>query len=393
MNTKVEPATVAVVAGEESGDILGADLVDAINSITGHQSKLIGVGGGRLKELGLNSLFDADEIAIMGIGAVLRDLPRLISRISSTARAIAKAKPDCLVLIDSPAFNLRVAKKVRRLDPDIPIIKYVCPSIWAWNPGRAPKMRQYIDHVLCLLPFEPAELERLGGPQGTYIGHRLTHDPRLQKAAEAQKSRRGGDAGKTRELLVLPGSRRSEVARLMDDFGETVSQLAKRGNEFRLVLPTVPRLASLVETKARSWHVKPEIVVGEDAKWEAYSSADAALAASGTVLLELALAGVPSISTYRFDRFLRMIFWLITVWSGALPNLIADRVVIPEYYDHFIRPGLLARALERLMGDTPERRAQLDGFADVARRMHTELPAGRASANIILAEIQKRRQE
>lgn len=391
MNTTTRPVTLGIIAGEESGDILGSDLVRAINARTGRDARLVGVGGSHLKALGLDSFFDADDIAIMGLSAVIRDLPRLVARISSTARMVAEAKPDCLVLIDSPAFNLRVARKVRKLDPEIPIVKYVCPSVWAWNPGRAPKMRGYIDHVLCLLPFEPAELERLGGPAGSFVGHRLIHDPGIRKAADAQRRRKGPnkDAGPT--LLVLPGSRRSEVKRLMDDFGKTVSLLAERGNRFRLVLPTVPRVAPLVQEKSRGWVVKPEIVVGNDEKWDAFANGDAALAASGTVLLELALCGVPAISTYKTDLVWSMFSWLITTWSAALPNLIADRVIIPEHYNRYVRPGLLARSLERLMKNTPERKAQLEGFAEVARRMKTESPAGEVSADIVLDEIEKRR--
>ncbi len=391
MNGASKPITIGIIAGEESGDILAADLVQEIASIIGYQPGLVGVGGDRLQSLGLKSFFNSDDIAIMGFSAVIRDLPRLIARISSTARGIAAAKPDCLVLVDSPAFNLRVARKVRRLLPDLPIVKYVCPSVWAWNPGRAVKMRPYVDHILCLLPFEPAELERLGGPAGTFVGHRLTHDPGLIKTVAAQSERQGMARTSERTLLVLPGSRKSEVSRLMDDFSATVSLLADRGNQFRLVLPTVTRVAHLVKQKANAWPIKPEITVGEDAKWQAFASADAALAASGTVLLELALCRIPTISTYRTDFLFRMFSWLITTWSAALPNLIADRVVIPEYYDSHLRAGLLTRTLERLMGDTPERKLQLAGFEEVSRRMETDRPSGVVSAEIIVAEMKKRR--
>ena len=183
------PLKIAIVAGEESGDLLGHDLIKALRQMTGREVQLAGTGGHHLEGLGLTSLFDASEIALMGVSAILRDLPRLIGRIGQTARAIAAEKPDCLITIDSPEFSLRVAKKVRAADPSIPIIHYVCPSVWAWRPGRAVAMRPYVDHILCLLPFEPAELDRLGGPPGTFVGHRLATDPGVAAAAALQASR------------------------------------------------------------------------------------------------------------------------------------------------------------------------------------------------------------
>ena len=181
------PLKIGIVAGEESGDLLGADIVAALKAATGREVELVGVGGRHLRAHGLRPLFDAGDIALMGFSAVFRDLPRLVRRIGETARAIAAAAPDCLVTIDSPDFTLRVARKVRAANPDIPIVHYVCPSVWAWRPGRAAAMKPYVDHVLCILPFEPAELQRLGGPPGTFVGHRLTGD--------AGRACRGGSAG------------------------------------------------------------------------------------------------------------------------------------------------------------------------------------------------------
>ena len=165
------PLRIAIVAGEESGDLLGADLIAALKAKTGREIRLVGLGGRHLKALGLTPPFDASEIALMGFSAVLAGLPRLIRRIGQVASLIATEKPDCLVTIDSPDFSLRVAKKVCAANPTIPIVHYVCPSVWAWRPGRAPAMKPYVDHILCILPFEAKALERLGGPQGTYVGH------------------------------------------------------------------------------------------------------------------------------------------------------------------------------------------------------------------------------
>lgn len=378
------PLRIAIVAGEESGDLLGADLVESLTRISGRSVELVGVGGRHLANAGLNSLFDSSEIALMGITAVLKDLPRLIRRIGKTSSSIAKAKPDCLVTIDSPDFALRVAKKVRAADPSIPIIHYVCPSVWAWRSGRAPAMRPYVDEILCVLPFEPRALEKLSGPPGTYVGHRLTANPGVKAAADLQARRaRSG----RKQLLILPGSRRSEVSRLLEPFRETVDILRQRGADFDIVVPTVPHVAGAVKAACSDWTVQPAIVETTEEKWRAFGKSDAALAASGTVLLELALSGVPMISCYRPDWIASQLTRFVTTWSAALPNLIADWPVVPEFYNEFVRPEFLARLVEQLWSDTPSRAAQLDGLAQIARNMAMLKPPGDLAAETVLRRI------
>lgn len=388
-----KPLHIAIVAGEESGDLLGADLAKALRSSQDGALELSGVGGQHLQAMGLRSLFDPSEIALMGFSAVVRRLPKLIARINQTARAIIKAQPDCLVIIDSPDFTHRVARKVRAAAPAIPIVNYVCPSVWAWRPGRAGRMTSYIDHVLTILPFEPDVLQELNGPAATFVGHRLVQDDSIRRAAERQSVRKRPSAGETRNLLVLPGSRSSEVSALLEDFGKTVTILASRGHQLNVLVPTVPHVAERVHRETADWLVKPQIIENFDRKWQAFGEADAALAASGTVLLELALAGVPAISTYRSDPLFRLAASMITTWTGALPNLIADRVVIPEYYDRMIRPGLLARKLERLMIDGPDRAVQLEGYSEIADRMKTPRPSGELAADVVLEQISIRSQQ
>lgn len=385
--SQLPPLRVAVIAGEESGDTLGADLVRALARQAGRSVELIGVGGRKLQEQGLRSLFNADEIAIMGFSAVLRDLPRLLSRIRSTAKAVADAKPDCLITIDSPDFGLRVAKKVRALSPDIPIIHYVCPSVWAWRPSRAIEMRPYVDHVLCLLPFEPAELDRLGGPEGTFVGHRLANDPVIREAALSQLG--GARQSEPKKLLLLPGSRRGEVTRLMPVFGETVSFLKSAGHSVELLLPTVPHVAGLVKEASADWAIKPEIITDEKRKWQAFGQGDAALACSGTVALELALARVPFVAVYRTDFLVRVLApFLLKVWSASLPNLITGWPVVPEYFNQYVRPELLSRLLPRLWNETPTRLGQRQGFAQVAEALSTPTPSGELAARVVLNTIQ-----
>ena len=384
------PLRLAVIAGEESGDLLAADAVQALKAMTGGPVELVGVGGHNLEAQGLKSLFDPAEIALMGLSAVVRELPRLIRRIGQTARHVIEMKPDCLLTVDSPDFGLRVARKVRAAAPAVPIVHYVCPSVWAWRPDRAAAMKPYVDHILCLLPFEPAELDRLKGPPGTFVGHRLVHEPGLVAAAAAQKQRPPPGTDETRTLLVLPGSRRSEVKRLLEPFRETVEILRGRGMKLRLVLPTVPHVRATVEAAAAGWAERPEIVTDAEGKWRAFGQADAALCASGTVSLELALAGVPLLSCYRLDPIARSLTFLLTAWSASLPNLIADRPVAPEFYNDQVRPNHLAHWIEALLSDTELRRWQLAGFAEVRRRLSTQRPAGEIAAEVILKAVGSR---
>ena len=382
------PLRIAIIAGEESGDLLGADLVASLKALTGREVELVGVGGRHLEALGLDPLYEGSEVALMGITSIVRDLPRLVRRIGQAADAVVRARPDCLVTVDIPDFSLRVARKVRAADPSIPIVHYVCPSVWAWRPGRAPAMRGHVDRILCVLPFEPEALQRLDGPRGTYVGHRLSAHPGIAAAAAAQLARQEGPRTGPRRLLVLPGSRRSEVGRLLQPFGEVVSLLSARGVALEVSIPTVPHVAATVEAATADWPVRPKIIHDEQQKWQAFGAADAALAASGTVLLELALARVPMVSCYKTDPLVGPLMRrLVTVWSAALPNLIADWPVVMEYYDELVRPGHVARMLEQLMGDTPVRASQLAGFAEIAATMATPSPPGELAARAVLDEI------
>ncbi|GGA82362.1 lipid-A-disaccharide synthase [Brucella endophytica] len=385
------PLKIAIVAGEESGDIVGADLIDALRGRTDRLVNLVGVGGSHLQARGLKSLFDPAEISIMGLSAVLKNLPRLLWRIRQTANAVIAAKPDCLVVIDSPDFTHRVAKKVRAADPSIPIIKYVAPTVWAWRPQRARAMRAYVDHVLTILPFEVGVLQLLGGPAATYAGHRLaSYQPILDvRAARARREKSLSKDGE-RTLLVLPGSRRSEIKALMEPFGEAVAELAKRVETLHVILPTLPHIEPMVRALSADWPVKPLIVVAEEDKWKAFEQADSALAASGTVSLELALAQVPTVLAYKTDWFAKKFLMpRITIWSAALPNIIADKVIIPEHFNEFIRPGHLARQLDRLMQPGPAREAQISGFQHIAELMETEKPAGEIAAQTVLDVVEK----
>ncbi len=383
---------LAVIAGEVSGDLLGADLVKALRPLVKGDFSLIGVGGEGLEAEGLNSLFDYSELSIMGISQVLARLPKLILRIRQTANAIIAAKPDILVIIDSPDFTHRVARRVRKALPDLPIVNYVCPSVWAWKSERAVKMRPYVDHVLAVLPFEPEVMQRLGGPPTTYVGHRLASDANVLAVRARQIERRAARAIQaSATCLLLPGSRGSEISRLLPEFGATAEELRSRHPEMRFLLPTVPRQENLVRQITASWPVQPEISVGATAKWQAFAEADAAVAASGTVILELALAGIPVVSAYKADWIIRLMHKRIKIWTAAIPNLVADYAIVPEYLNEAIRAGALSRWMERLTGNTPERQAMLAGYSTVWQRMATEKPPGETAARIVLDVLNEKK--
>lgn len=386
----LKPFKLAIVTGEESGDLLGADLVRSLQKQIGQRPlQLVGVGGDHLAALGLKSLINQHDIALVGISAVLTRLPQLIYKISSVAKAIIAAKPDCLVIIDSPDFTHRVAKKVRAADPSIRIVNYISPSVWAWRPERAKAMRGYIDHVLTILPFEVDVLRRLDGPPATFVGHRLVSYPPLLAARETQIAQAlDPHDHPPPTVLVLPGSRRSEIRSLMQPFGNAVAELAQRMPNLRIVLPTLPSVVGLVRELCQDWSVKPEIVVGEEEKYRAFSHARGAIAASGTVSLELALARVPAVLAYKADWFAKVfIAPRITIWSAALPNIITDQALVPESFNEAVRPGMLARQVESLMIEGPSRQAQLDGFDRMLDLMRTDEPAGEIAARQVLAVV------
>jgi lipid-A-disaccharide synthase len=378
---------IAVIAGEESGDILGADFIAAMQLY--HELDVIGVGGAHMSSHGLKSLFDPSQIALMGVASIITKIPRLIALIQRTSDFIIKQNPDCLIIIDSPEFCQRVARKVRRADPSIPIVNYICPSVWAWRPGRAKAMKTYIDHVLTILPFEPQVLQNLGGPPATYVGHRAAFEPAfIQASLHQEQLETGRKAGGEKKLLLLPGSRRSEVRRTMDHMGDTVRILQNRGHALRLWLPTVPHLEDDVRRLCQKWIIQPEITTNPLRKVEMFSNADAALAASGTVTLELALCRVPTVSIYDFDPLARLwVRQLFKSWTASLPNLIADEPVVFEYYNEQIRPGMLARQIERLMLPGSTRDAQLIGFSKVRANMRTQTPPGEKAAQAVMQII------
>jgi lipid-A-disaccharide synthase len=312
----------------------------------------------------------------------VRHLPRIIRRVHATVAAVLRERPDVLVIIDSPGFTHSVARRVARARPELPVIGYVSPSVWAWRPGRAPRMRAYVDHVLALLPFEPAVHERLGGPPCTYIGH-----PLVERLGELNlRPGERPELAERRVLLVLPGSRDTEVDRLMRPFGEAAALISEAVPGIEIELPAVPHLRAKIEAAAARWKVAPKIVHGEAEKFAAFRRAHAALAASGTVTLELGLAGVPTVVAYRVDPVARLLKRFLRIPSIVLTNLVLKENVVPEFLDGAGTPAVLARQVLPLLAESPERAAQISALARLREAMQVkEAPSDRAAAIVIEA--------
>jgi lipid-A-disaccharide synthase len=331
---------------------------------------------------GMVSLFPLADVAVMGVTAVLPRLPAILRRIRETAAALAAARPDVLVIIDSPDFTHRVARRFRRLRPDVPIVDYVSPSVWAWRPDRARAMRSYVDRVLALLPFEPGVHRRLGGPSADYVGHPLIE--RLSELRPDAEERALREAAPM--LLVLPGSRAVTVRRLMPIFRDTVARVHAEAGPFAVVIPAVEHVAGLVGALAADWPVTPEIVVGERAKLAAFRRARGALVCSGTASLELALAGIPMVVAYRVSAVEARFTGLVRVPSIVLPNLILGENVIPEFLHHTAMPDHLAPALAAIVRDGAARTAQAEALARLDGLMGLpkgETPSARAARLVL----------
>ena len=382
------PLKVFLVAVEESGDRLGGALMRALRERSDRPIVFSGVGGHDMAEAGLDSLHPIDGFSIIGFTAIPARLPRILRHMRETKAAVLAQQPDVVVIIDSPGYSLRLARSVHKSAPQIPIVDYVSPSVWAWRPGRARAMHGFIDHVLALLPFEPAAHRRLGGPPCTYVGH-----PLIERVAElrpnAEEARRR--LADPPVLLVLPGSRTGEIRRHSEVFGEAVRLVRDRIGPLELVVPTTRERRDQVAAETAKWPVRPRLVTDDAEKRAAFRIARAALAKSGTVTLEVALAGIPMIAAYKvspIDAFI--VRRLVRVPSYILANLVLGENVVPEIVQEECTPERLADALVPLFANTPERRSQVDAFArlDAIMEIGSRTPAARA-ADVVLSTLRR----
>ena len=371
---------VYIVAGEASGDVLGARLLAALRARE-PMIEAAGIGGDRLAEQGMQSLFPMRELSLMGLIEVLPNIRRLARRLSETTADIAARRPDVVVTIDSPGFTLRLAERIRPLG--IPLVHYVAPQIWAWRPGRIAKIKARVDRVLCLLPFEPVIFEA-AGIAADFVGH-----PVLESGVDAGDAARfratHGIAPDQRVLVVMPGSRRMEVKRLLPVFGDALRLLAARVPGLVPVIPVSPIVAEAVRAGCADWPVRPILVETLAEKHDAFAAAAAGLIKSGTSSLEMAVAGVPHLIAYRVNPITAAILRrLVRVPYASLVNLLAERLVVPEYLQDAATPAALADGLAALLAGGAAA-AQRDGFAEVLAKLRPPeiLPSAAAAAAVL----------
>ncbi|MCR4376838.1 MAG: lipid-A-disaccharide synthase [Rhodospirillales bacterium] len=381
---------VFVLAGEPSGDALGASVMQALDVKLGGRVQFAGVGGpqmlGVVKSGGMESLFPMQDLAVMGVFEIAPRLPLLLKRIKETANAVERLKPDVLLTIDAPDFCFRVIKRLKARGVMVPVVHFVAPSVWAWRPGRAAKVAKFLDHLLCLLPFEPPYFER-EGLKATFVGHPVVASSIGDGDGPSFRARYG-IAPDAPVLCVLPGSRSGEVERLLAVFGETVAKLAPQFPGLKIVMPSVEHLEVRLRTACATW-AAPVVVVGGAQKADAFAASDAALAASGTVALELAMAGLPNVIAYKVHALTAVLARrLLKTRYANLINIILDREAVPELLQENCTPENLALEVARLLDDEGARTAQKAAAFEALKQLgFGGLPPGERAADVVLSYI------
>ena len=375
------PLKIFIVTGEPSGDALGGALMSALRKISERSIEFFGVGGARMAEQGFQSQFPMSELSLMGIAEIVPRLPRILGLANKTISKIVAQQPDILIIIDSPEFTHNVARRVRKRAPQIAIVNYVSPTVWAWRSGRAKRMRRYIDRVLAIFPFEVAVHQQLAGPPCVYVGH-----PLIERIAEFCGKQSGRlEVSNPPRLLIMPGSRRSEIRRLMQPFGDALALAQEEIPDLEVVIPVVPAVRSMVEDQIKNWKIQPKLVHTQEEKIAVFRSATAAIVASGTATLELSLARVPMIAGYKVEWLVYKLSWMLKAHSVLLPNLIAGRNFVPEFIQDDCNPSQLAEAVIPLLRAGKRRQDQLDGFRVVTKKLALDgdTPSVRAAREIL----------
>jgi len=388
-----EPLHIFLIAGEASGDLLGANLMRGLKSVR-PDIHFHGVGGKHMQAEGLASLFPMEELSVMGLAEVLPRLFHIMGRIRQTVKAVLNVKPHVVVTIDSPDFCFRVAKKIKAKNKSIPCVHYVAPSVWAWRPKRAEKVSKFLDHILTLLPFEPPYFEQ-HGLGATFVGHPIVE----------QISNRG-DGGRFREkyglkpnqpvFCLLPGSRMSELSRLLDKFSETADIVLRRRHQAVIVIPTLPHLKPYIENFFVGKGINPIVVTDDRDKYDSFAAGTAALAASGTVTLELAVADTPHIIAYKLNPVSAWVArHLIKTPYVNLINILLRRPVVPELLLDECEPEPMSKALLKLMDDKDARAQQLMDFRQALIKIGLGDPQtpGEKAAEAVLAVIARQKQQ
>ncbi|MBO5039353.1 MAG: lipid-A-disaccharide synthase [Alphaproteobacteria bacterium] len=376
---------VYLIAGEPSGDTLGAKLMRALKKAD-PKIEFAGLGGENMQKEGLNSLFDITDLAIMGLAEVIPSIPKVLKRLKQTVADIKAKQPAAVITIDSWSFSSRVHKALRKDKIDTLQIHYVAPQVWAWKKGRAKTMYKYIDHLLTLFPNEPAY----------FTPYRLTADCVGHPAIEDIKQ----TETKTKEnnlILLLPGSRHNEVTRLLPVFLQTAALLKQQNPALEFALPTVKTVETSVRQILKASQMKDIKIINDPlAKKQAFADAHAAIAASGTVSLELALLKIPHIIAYKVAPLTAFIArHFLKIWSVNLPNIILNERVIKEMLQESCTPAALAEAITPYLDNKGKAR---ENFLQKMTELHQKLGVGKETpsqkaASIILNKIKERHQK
>lgn len=383
--------TLMLVCGEPSGDQLGAELMQGIRALGGENIRIVGVGGDAMEAQGLKSLFPLDATAVMGLREVVPRIPEILGRVRMASDYVLAVKPDALVCIDSPDFTHRIARRVKRANPSIPTVNYVAPQVWASRQYRARAMARYFDLVLALFPFEVSFFEGRG-LHAAFVGHPVIERVARMKGGDDLRARLG--IGFDAPLLVvLPGSRMSEVTLLMPVFREAIAKIAGSLPGLVCVLPTVPTVAAKVRSLSQNWPTPLHILDGADDKFASFDTADVALAATGTVTSEIALSGTPMVTAYKLG-------WLtyalarpfISAKYATLANILLDREAVPEFIQSRCTPEALAAAVLKLFVDTEARSTQIRDLDEAVHLLGAgeEAPSLRAARTLLAFAWEKR---
>ncbi len=385
---------IFIVAGEPSGDVLGAALIKALRQRVGSRLRVAGVGGERMRDEGLDSLVPLADLSVIGVAEVLPRAPLILRRVRQTVEAVRTLKPDAVVTIDSSGFSWRIAQRLRRRGETLPLIHYVAPMVWAWRAGRARRMARWYDHLMALLPFEPDYFERVG-LACSYVGH-----PVLDSGADRGDGTRfravHGLGGDQTLIAALPGSRAGEVRRLSPIFGAALARLEGLVGPFRVVVPTVATVASAVSDAVRNWPGRPIILHGTQEKYDAFAASRAAVAASGSVALELAMARLPMVVCYRLNPITEALLdRVVKVRQVNLINLLLERPVVRELLGADCTPERIAAEAALLVGNDRVRAAHFTGYDETMRRLGAgdRSPSLRAADQVLAIVAARRRVE
>jgi lipid-A-disaccharide synthase len=377
---------IYIIAGEPSGDLLGGRLMAGLKARTNGAVTFAGIGGESMRAEGLTSLFPMAELTVMGLVEVLPRIPRILRRVRETLADIQAKRPDAIITIDSWGFTGRVQKGCQKLVPHIPRIHYVAPMVWAWKPERTKKLAAVLDMLMTLLPFEPPYFEK-DGLRSLHVGHPVIESG-AEKGDGADFRARHGIAPHAPVLVALPGSRQSETGKLLPVFAETLALLARTHPDLTVVLPTVETVAETVKGAAAHWPLKTIVVEGRGDKYNAFAAGTAGLAASGTVALELALAGLPTVIIYRVSpltAFLARNFMGLKIKFATLVNMVMDRAVMPEFLQEDCRADRIAPALVQLLDDAALRAAKRTEMSEAMARLGygSDSPSDRAALAVL----------